>query len=82
MSVHQNYPNAMRCQDVVKTSDVPGQDGQSNKMTITFKVEGKKVTGTLLGQRGEAPISKGRIEGDMLTFNIDHNSLWREDFRR
>jgi hypothetical protein len=38
--------------------------------TFTFKVDGTKLTGTVAGQMGEAPISEGKIEGEKISFAV------------
>ena len=38
--------------------------------TFLFKVDGNKLTGTVTGRMGEAPISEGKIEGDDVSFNV------------
>jgi hypothetical protein len=50
-------------------ADVPGREGQTQAMTFTFKVDGENLTGTVTTQRGEAPISDGKIAGDEITFS-------------
>jgi hypothetical protein len=51
------------------TAQVPGRQG-TTETTFNFKVEGNKVTGTVVSQQGEMPISDGKIEGDALTFTV------------
>ena len=38
--------------------------------TFSFKTDGAKLTGTVTGQMGEAPISEGKIDGDKLSFAV------------
>ena len=49
-------------------AQVPGRGGQTRETTFTFKAEGAKLTGTVSGQQGEAPISDGKITGDEISF--------------
>jgi hypothetical protein len=51
-------------------AEVPGRDGQTQAQTFTFKVEGDKLTGSITTQRGETPISDGKIAGDELSFTM------------
>jgi hypothetical protein len=52
------------------TAQVPGRGGQTSENTFTFKVDGDKVTGTVANQRGENPISDGKISGDDISFTV------------
>src|SRR5690242_12770191 len=49
-------------------AQVPGRQGQTAETTFTFKAEGSKLTGTVAGARGEAPIADGTIKGDEISF--------------
>lgn len=49
-------------------AQVPGRGGQTRETTFTFKAEGGKLTGTVSGMQGEAPISDGKITGDEISF--------------
>jgi hypothetical protein len=49
-------------------AQVPGRGGQTRETTFTFKAEGTKLTGTVSGMQGEAPISDGKISGDEISF--------------
>lgn len=40
------------------------------KQTFEFKVEGKKLTGTVGGGRGNAEISDGKVDGDKVSFKV------------
>lgn len=51
-------------------AQVPGRDGQTQETTITLKVEGDKLTGTIAGQQGEAAIADGKITGDEISFTV------------
>jgi hypothetical protein len=52
------------------TAETPGRDGTPQQMTLTFKCDGDKVTGTVANARGEREISKGKIKGDNLSFAV------------
>lgn len=45
-------------------------EGQNGPMTttFTFKADGDKLTGTVSGRNGEAPIEDGKIEGNNISF--------------
>ena len=45
----------------------------SSENTFEFKTDGGNVTGTVTGQMGQAPIANGKLEGDVLTFNVVRN---------
>jgi opacity protein-like surface antigen len=49
------------------TAEVPGRNGTQTN-TFTFKVSGDKVEGTVTTQRGDTPITEGKLAGDTLTF--------------
>jgi len=50
-------------------AQVPGRQGQTQEQTFNFKADGDKLTGTVTGQQGEAPISDGKINGDEISFS-------------
>ncbi len=50
---------------------VPGRDGQTMEQTYTFKVEGKKLTGSVSGPRGDREIKDGTVDGASFTFSIE-----------
>lgn len=52
------------------TAERPGRDGQPQKSTFTFVVDGNKLTGTVASTRGEAEITDGKIKGDSISFNV------------
>lgn len=37
---------------------------------FAFKTDGAKLTGTVTGRMGEAPISEGKIDGDKVSFAV------------
>ena len=41
--------------------------------TFVFKVDGNKLTGTVTGRMGEAPISDGKVDGDDVSFTVVRN---------
>ena len=47
---------------------VPARDGQVNA-TFVFKVDGDKITGTMTGPQGEAPLQEGKVSGDKISFS-------------
>lgn len=55
-------------------AQVPGRGGQTRETTFTFKAEGAKLTGTVSGMQGEAPISDGTIKGDDISFTQSFNA--------
>ena len=55
------------------TADVPGRNGNTQTNTFTLKADGDKVTGSVANQRGDAPISDGKLAGDTLTFTVVRN---------
>src|SRR5690348_1137646 len=42
------------------TAQVPGRNGNTREVTMNFKADGDKLTGTMGGQRGDAEISDGK----------------------
>jgi hypothetical protein len=60
-------------------AQVPGRGGQTRETTFNFKAEGEKLTGTVTGMQGEAPIADGTIKGDDIsftqTFEMQGNSI-------
>lgn len=53
--------------------EAPGSEGNV-ELTITFKVEGTKITGTLDNPEvGSADIKDGKIEGETVSFHLDRN---------
>ncbi len=50
---------------------VPGREGQTMEQTYTFKVEGKTLTGSVTGPRGEAQIKDGSVNGANFTFSVE-----------
>ena len=64
--------------------EAPGGEGNV-ELTLTFRVEGTKLTGTLDNpEAGSTDIKDGKIEGDTVSFRLDRNVngmdmkiLWR-----
>lgn len=52
------------------TAQVPGRQGNAQETTITLKVEGDKLTGSISGQQGETPIADGKINGKEISFTV------------
>ena len=50
--------------------DINTPDGQTISLTMNFKVDGDKVTGTITGPQGDIPITEGKMDGDTLEFTL------------
>jgi opacity protein-like surface antigen len=50
------------------TAEIPGRGGNTQTTTFTFKASGAKLEGTIANQRGENPISDGKVDGDKISF--------------
>jgi hypothetical protein len=50
------------------TAEVPGRGGTPATNTFNFKSSGSKVEGTVTTQRGDTPITDGKLDGDTLSF--------------
>jgi hypothetical protein len=48
--------------------DVNTPDGQAISLTLNFKVDGDKVTGTVTGPTGDIEITEGKMDGETLQF--------------
>lgn len=46
------------------------RDGQTLTSTLTLKIEGNQVSGTLSSPRGTVPIDEGMVNGDSIAFAI------------
>ena len=46
------------------------ENGLKREAMLDLKVEGGQLTGVLSSERGKAPISKGTIRGDEITFDL------------
>lgn len=52
------------------TAQVPGRGGNAREVTMNFKADGDKLTGTIGGPRGDTEISDGKINGDEISFSV------------
>jgi len=52
-------------------ADFTSPDGTARSNTITLKVDGDKVTGTVAGGQDETPIQNGKISGDDVSFTAE-----------
>jgi len=53
------------------TAQVPGRGGNMQEQTITLKVDGDKLSGSVSGGRGgEVQISDGKVKGDDISFMV------------
>jgi hypothetical protein len=58
------------------TGSLTAPDGSTFPLTFTFKQDGTKVTGTVLGPQGDPiAIADGKIDGDKLTFTTSFNGM-------
>jgi hypothetical protein len=48
-------------------AEVPGRNG-TQTTTFNFKTSGDKLEGSITTQRGENPISDGKVSGDTISF--------------
>jgi len=46
-------------------------DGEEMKLVYTFKVDGEKLTGTVVSPRGERTINNGKVKGDEISFEVE-----------
>ena len=56
--------------------DLATPDGNSFTLTYTFKVDGTKLTGSVLGPQGD-PLSldNGKVDGDKFSFDVNLNGM-------
>src|SRR5580704_5761670 len=54
------------------TWEQQGQNGATTT-TLTLKVDGGHLTGTLDGGRGPTEISDGKVDGNSISFNVKRN---------
>ena len=53
------------------TTNMAGPNGDSMQITFTFKQDGDKLTGTVLGPMGDPmEISEGKVDGDNIAFKV------------
>jgi len=50
------------------SGEMPGRNGAATA-TFMFKVDGDKLTGTMTGPQGEAPLQEGKVTGDKISFS-------------
>ena len=48
-------------------------EGTEFPLTYVFKVDGEKLTGSIVSSQGEIPISDGKVTGADFSFKIDVN---------
>ena len=71
-------PSAAMAADVTGTwtGDASTPDGNSFQLTYSFKQDGAKLTGTVLGPQGDPlDISNGKIDGGKFSFDIAFNGM-------
>lgn len=56
-------------------ASVQGPDGGTMDIEFTFKTDGEALTGSVSGPMGEAPITKGSVKGDQLTFTVSAGEM-------
>ncbi len=49
-------------------AQVPGRQGNTMETTFNLKADGNALTGNVTTQRGETPITEGKINGDEISF--------------
>ena len=47
-----------------------GNNGQSRETTLTLKMDGDKLSGSISGRNGDTPISDATLKGDQISFQI------------
>ena len=52
-------------------SDVQDRDGEDLPLKFNLKVDGDKLTGTVKSGQGDGEISKGKINGNEISFDVD-----------
>ncbi len=52
------------------TAEVAGRGGQMMTVNMNLKADGNNLTGNVSGQRGEAEISDGKVDGDNISFSV------------
>jgi len=56
------------------SGQMPGQNGDTFHISYTFRQDGARLTGTVKSPQGDdIEITKGKIDGDKLSFNLDVN---------
>lgn len=54
--------------------EMQGPNG-SMELTFNFKVTGDSLTGAVASQMGEIPISNGKVDGKMFSFDVSFNDM-------
>jgi opacity protein-like surface antigen len=58
------------------SAEMKGPNGDGFQLTFTFKQDGSKLTGTVLGPQGDPiDITDGKVDGDKLSFNVSFNGM-------
>jgi hypothetical protein len=52
------------------TGTTKGPDGGDMNLTMNFKQDGAKLTGTVTGPQGDVEITDGKVDGDNISFNV------------
>lgn len=52
------------------TAEMQGRNGNTMTITMNFKADGDKLTGTVSGRNGDTDISDGKVEGDSISFKV------------
>jgi hypothetical protein len=47
-----------------------GQNGQTRESTLTLKMDGDKLTGSLSGRNNDTPIANATLKGDEISFDV------------
>jgi len=47
-----------------------GQNGQTRESTLTLKLDGDKLTGSLAGRNGDTAIANATLKGDEISFEV------------
>lgn len=56
------------------TAEMTTPDGNSFQLAFTFKQDGDKLTGTVLGPQGDPmDISNGKVDGNKISFDVSFN---------
>lgn len=73
------------CATVAAAADVTGdwrlsfpRNGQTYSSTLTLKMEGDKLSGTLSSPLGTAPISEGKVSGNDISFMVVRKAQYDE----
>ncbi len=51
-------------------AQVPGRDGGTQEMTLNLKMDGGKLTGTVVTGQREQSITEGQVTGDSVSFVV------------